>query len=91
MAQGNILLERILRGRSDQTINFRQLCSLLHQLGFNQRVRGSHHIFSRDDIAEILNIQPRHDGTAKPYQVKQIRNLILKYNLAEKGIDNGTD
>jgi hypothetical protein len=46
------------------------------------RVRGSHHIFSRDGVEEILNLQPR--GTnAKPYQAKQVRDVILKYKLAE--------
>jgi len=46
------------------------------------RVRGSHHIFFKGGIEEILNLQPK--GTnAKTYQVKQVRNVILKYKLAE--------
>ena len=49
--------------------------------GFDERVRGSHHIFSRTDVAEILNLQPR-GGQAKPYQVKQVRGVILSYRLA---------
>lgn len=48
------------------------------------RTAGSHHIFSRDGVVEILNLQPRHDGSAKPYQVKQVRQVITRYQLAGK-------
>ena len=47
------------------------------------RIRGSHHIFTKDDVEEILNLQPK-GSKAKPYQVKQVRNMILKYKLGEK-------
>jgi hypothetical protein len=33
-----------------------------------------------DGVEEILNLQPK-DGKGKPYQVKQVRNVILKYRL----------
>ncbi len=75
------LLERILAGTSDQGIAFDGLVNLLEYLGFRVRVAGSHHIFSRDGIVEILNLQPRRDGTAKPYQVKQVRLVITRYKL----------
>ena len=39
------------------------------------------YIYSKSGIAEIINIQPLKDGKAKPYQVKQVRILILKYKL----------
>jgi hypothetical protein len=51
-------------------------------LGFSERINGSHHIFSKDYIPEILNIQSKQ-GKAKAYQVKQIRNAILRYKLKE--------
>ena len=51
--------------------------------GFQLRVRGSHHIFSCDGVEEILNLQPR-GANAKNYQVKQVRNIILKYKLSEE-------
>ena len=51
------LLDRILRGRSDKNIEFDSLCALLKRLGFRERVRGDHHIFSKDGVAEILNLQ----------------------------------
>ena len=45
-----------------------------------ERVRGSHHIFNLDGVDEILNIQPR-GSMAKPYQVKQVRGVIIRYRL----------
>ncbi|MBD2426049.1 type II toxin-antitoxin system HicA family toxin [Phormidium sp. FACHB-1136] len=80
MTQQDKLLAKILRGTSDANIPFDSLCQLLQTLGFDERIRGSHHIFSKDDIEEILNLQPKQ-GKAKAYQVKQVRNLILKYRL----------
>jgi len=74
-------LARVLRGTSDASIAFADLCDLLTSLRFSVRVRGSHHIFSRDDIEEILNLQPK-GSNAKAYQVKQVRQVILKYALA---------
>ena len=63
------LLERILLGNSDANIPFDGLCRLLQRLGFQMRVRGSHHIFACDGVEEILNLQPR-SGSVKNYQVK---------------------
>ncbi len=74
------ILNRIMRGTSDANIAFFDLCRLLIKLDFIERVRGDHHIFARQDIDEILNLQPR-GAKAKPYQVKQVRDLILKYRL----------
>jgi predicted RNA binding protein YcfA (HicA-like mRNA interferase family) len=54
---------------------------LLEILGFEYRIKGSHHIFFRENVNEIINIQPK-GVKAKDYQVKQIRNLIVKYKLA---------
>lgn len=82
MSQQEKLLARILSGTSDTNIPFDQLCELLYNLGFDERIRGSHHIFTKDGIEEILNIQSKQ-GKAKPYQVKQVRDVILKYNLGE--------
>jgi hypothetical protein len=74
------LLERILRGTSDKNIEFESLCALLKRLGFDERVKGDHHIFSKDGVAEILNLQARKHE-AKAYQVKQVREVILRYKL----------
>ena len=69
-----------MRGASDANISFDGMCRLLHRLGFEERIRGSHHIFTKNDVEEILNLQPKGAKT-KPYQVKQVRNVILKYKL----------
>jgi len=74
------LYEHILMRRSDANVPFDGLCALLTRLGFEDRIRGDHHIFTREGTEEILNLQPR-DGKAKPYQVKQVRGVILKYGL----------
>jgi hypothetical protein len=75
-------LDRILRGTSDANINFNDLRALLKHLGFEERIRGSHHIFTREDLQEILNLQPR-GSRAKPYQVKQVRGVLLATRAAE--------
>lgn len=76
------LVGRVLSGRSDANIRFTDLLALLRRLGFDERTRGSHHIFTRDDLDEIVNLQP-HGSQAKPYQVRQVRQLILRYELEE--------
>ncbi|MTJ28491.1 type II toxin-antitoxin system HicA family toxin [Aphanizomenon sp. UHCC 0183] len=80
MSQQDKLLAKILSGASDTNISFEQLCQLLIRLGFDERIRGSHHIFTKEGIEEILNLQPKQ-GKAKAYQVKQIREMLLKYQL----------
>ena len=77
------LLFQILQGTSDANISFDDLCNLLIKLGFAERIRGSHHIFRKEGIIEKINLQ-RDDNKAKAYQVCQVRNVILKYNLGGK-------
>ena len=83
MSKYEKILLKILRGTSDKDISFSDLCNLLESLGFEKRICGSHHIYYREDIEEILNIQSKN-SKAKPYQVKQVRNIILKYKLGGK-------
>jgi predicted RNA binding protein YcfA (HicA-like mRNA interferase family) len=80
MGRREKLLAELLQGRNDANIPFVGLCRLLKAFGFTERIRGSHHIFAREDIEEILNLQPK-GSEAKPYQVKQVRNIILRYKL----------
>lgn len=80
MSRHDRLVNTILRGRSDANIRFSDLRALMRYLGFEERVRGSHHLFDKDGIVEIVNLQSR-GGHAKPYQVRQVRRLILKYKL----------
>jgi len=79
------ILAQVLRGTSDANISFAGLRRILSKLDFGERIRGSHHIFWRDGVEEILNLQPK-GSKAKPYQVKQVRHVILKYRLGD-GVD----
>jgi hypothetical protein len=81
VSQWEKLLDQILRGANDQNIKFDSLRLVLIRLGFEERVRGSHHIFTKRGVAEILNLQPR-GALSKSYQVRQVRNVILEYGLA---------
>lgn len=80
MRRRDKLLERILRGTSDASIPFVAMCQLLHKLGLEERMRGDHHIFTKEGVEEILNLQPK-GAQAKPYQVKQVRRVILRHKL----------
>jgi hypothetical protein len=72
---------KILQGSSDANIGFKDLCELLKRLGFEERTRGSHHIFRKEGIEEKPNLQ-RDNTKAKPYQVRQIRSILVKYHLS---------
>lgn len=73
----------ILRGASDHNIAFADLRRMLNDLGFDERIKGDHHIYTKQDIPEIINLQP-FGNKAKAYQVKQVRNLIVKHKLAKE-------
>ena len=53
MSKHDKILSQILRGSSDANIEFADLCYLLHYFSFVERIRGSHHIFTRVGVAEI--------------------------------------
>ena len=80
MSQYEKLLLTVLSGTKDKNLLFSDLQTILERIGFQCRIRGDHFIYTRDDVEEIINIQPI-GGKAKPYQVKQIRDIILKYQL----------
>ncbi len=82
MSKYEKLMFQILSGTSDTNITFESLRHLLIKLGFSERIRGSHHIFTKNDVEEIINLQDR-SGKAKPYQVKQVREIIVKYRLGD--------
>jgi hypothetical protein len=86
MTQREKTLDEVLRGRSDANIRFDELRALLVSLGFGERVRGSHHVFSKEGVDDQINLQ-RDGSKAKPYQVKQVRGVLIKYHLAR--IDHG--
>lgn len=80
------LLQKILTGTSDRNIKFSELRQLLKKMGFEERIRGDRYIVTKNNVEEIINIQPQN-SKAKSYQVKQIRNLIVKYSFGDSNVD----
>lgn len=80
MSRHQKLREKILDGRSDANISFHDLRSLLLELGFVERIKGSHHTFRKEGVADMPNLQ-RDGSKAKSYQVKQIREIMKKNQL----------
>ena len=77
------LLARLMDGEADSNFEFSDLCWLLARIGFRERIRGDHHIFTLDGLPEIINFQPLGKN-AKFYQVRQVRVTILRYHLHEE-------
>lgn len=69
----------VMRGK-ETNICFSDVCYILIKREFQCRIKGDHYIFTREDIPEIINLQPI-GNKAKPYQIKQVRLLLQKYNL----------
>ncbi len=86
MGKHSKVLIQVLRGSADASIHFEDLRRLLLHLGFGERVRGSHHVFTRTGVDEILNLQSR-GAQAKPYQVKQVRQVVMKYKLGDRDVE----
>ena len=80
-ARARSTLEKVLRGTSDSNIRFDDLRNLVLHLGFEERIKGSHHIFTLQGKEAALNLQP-HGSKAKAYQVKQVRRIIIDQRLA---------
>jgi len=78
--KGQKIYQRILAGRADHNIAFDDLRLLLSSVGFRERMKGGHHIYTKEAIEEIINIQEKR-GKAKPYQVRQIRQILVKYKV----------
>ena len=83
MGRRRKLFDKIMGGRSDRNIRFDELRTLLKSLGFEERIVGSHHIFSLEGAPELLDLQTASGGKAKDYQVKQVRRFLNKYKLPE--------
>jgi hypothetical protein len=80
MSKYDKLLFQILRGTADANVAFDELRGLLQKIGFEERVRGSHHMFRKQGVVEKINLQ-REGNKAKVYQVRQVRTVLLKYKL----------
>ena len=75
--------QRFLEGRSDANMRFSDLRALLLRLGFSERVSGSHHIFRKAGVPDRINLQ-RQGGQVKPYQARQVRSVVIRYELEER-------
>ena len=83
MSKFEKIVQKVLSGKSDNNIHFQDLCILLEILDFNNRIKGSHHIYYKEGIEEIINLQA-NGSKAKVYQVKQVREILNKYKLIKK-------
>jgi len=80
MSKFDKLRGKILDGKSDANINFDDLRNLLLNMGFVERIKGGHHSYRKEGIAEKPNLQ-RDGNKAKSYQVRQVREILKKYSL----------
>jgi len=81
VSQWDKILRRVLSVQADQNVRFADLVGLLVRLGFREHIEGSHHVYRTAGVREIIDLQPRSDGKAKAYQVKQVRDIVRKYGL----------
>ena len=80
MSRFEKLLLRLLRGSTDANFAFDDLRHILLRLGFEERIKGSHHTYRKAGVEHKVVLQP--DGKdAKPYQVRQVRNVIVANGL----------
>ena len=82
MGKNDKLVRKILSGSSDANIDFDELRYLLKRLGFEERTKGSHHVFRKPGVEEKINLQ-RDMDKAKPYQVRQVRSILVGYRLID--------
>jgi predicted RNase H-like HicB family nuclease len=84
MGRWKKVFERVMSGRADANIRFDDLRGLLRALAFDETIRGSHHLFRRDGVRELVNLQ-RDGAVAKVYQVRQVRTILLRYRFESPG------
>jgi len=73
------ILQKILAG--SKNIKFFDMVNLVQGFGFTlSRTDGSHNIFTRPDIPELVNLQ-NVKGQAKIYQIRQFLKLVERHNL----------
>ena len=84
MSKFEKLLFKLLSGNADKGFDFSELVRILETYDFKLRTKGSHHIFHKEGIPEIINLQQGESGKAKPYQVKQVRELLIKHKIVQQ-------
>ncbi|MES2622451.1 MAG: type II toxin-antitoxin system HicA family toxin [Bacteroidota bacterium] len=88
MSKFEKLLFKLLSGNADKSFSFSDLVKILETYDFAVRIKGSHHIFYKEGVSEIMNLQNGESGKAKPYQVKQVRELLIKYKIVEQNTED---
>jgi len=80
------LLDRLAHGQLTN-VRFGDLQRLVEALGFElDRVSGSHHLYRHPTIGRRINLQAR-GGQAKPYQLRQLLELVERHALRLKEND----
>lgn len=74
-----------LAKRNPAGLKFSDLHKLAMSFGFTlHRRKGSHHVYTHDDIRQILNFQS-DKGMAKAYQVRQLLACAEQNELSLEG------
>ena len=81
MSRQTKVFEKIRVGDSDTNIRFDEMRALLARPDFRERIRGSHHIFTRAGMETLIDLQPRQ-GKCKRYQVRQVREVLTKFSIS---------
>lgn len=91
MSKREKLLARITNNQ--RNVRFQDFCTLMTYFGFRlNRVRGSHHLYQRTDIGDVMNVQPTKDNLAKAYQVRQFLTLVEKHRLQlDRDVEDDSD
>jgi len=77
MSRVEKLIHRIRNNPTD--VRFEDACKVAEHIGFRLRGQsGSHRTYARKGEPVLLNFQ-NVKGKAKPYQVRQLLNMVDKY------------
>lgn len=61
-------------------IDFASLQPFLMLLGFAKQIRVDHHIFTRPDIQEIINLQTKAEKPS-PIRSRRVRDLMIQCRI----------
>lgn len=83
MGKGKLLAE--VRD-NPRNIKFSDFCKAMESVGFVlDRQKGSHRVYKHPEAMETMVVQPRKDGHAKSYQVRQFLDVVEKYRMGDTG------
>lgn len=79
------LLLKLLSKKSDKNFDFDDLRKILINFDFEERIKGSHHVFSKKGYSGLVNLQRIESRNAKSYQVKQVRDFLIENKIITDG------